>query len=82
MASKKISELSSSLAPPLSGVTTVVHGGTTYKSTLSTLRQTLVDSGSHSFTGSQIINGDILQERDLNFQLLVWKFHMNGNEMG
>jgi hypothetical protein len=59
MASKKISELSSSLAPPLSGVTTVVHGGTTYKSTLSTLRQTLVDSGSHSFTGSQIINGDL-----------------------
>ena len=59
MASKKISELSSSLAPPLSGVTTVVHGGTTYKSTLSTLRQTLVDSGSHSFTGSQTINGDL-----------------------
>lgn len=59
MASKKISELSSSLAPPLSGVTAVVHGGTTYKSTLSTLRQTLVDSGSHSFTGSQIINGNL-----------------------
>ena len=59
MASKKISELSSSLAPPLSGVTAVVHGGTTYQSTLSTLRQTLVASGSHSFTGSQTINGDL-----------------------
>jgi len=59
MASKKISELSSSLAPPLSGVTAIVHGGTTYKSTLSILRQSLVDSGSHSFTGSQTINGDL-----------------------
>jgi hypothetical protein len=59
MASKKISELSSSLAPPLSGVTAIVHGGTTYKSTLSILRQALVDSGSHSFTGSQTINGDL-----------------------
>ena len=59
MASKKISELSSSLAPPLSGLTPVVHNGTTYKSTLSTLRQTLVDSGSHHFTGSQYINGNL-----------------------
>ena len=59
MASKKISQLSTSTNPPLSGVTVVVHGGTTYQSTLSTLRQTLVDSGSHSFTGSQTINGDL-----------------------
>lgn len=59
MASKKISQLSTSTNPPLSGVTAVVHDGTTYKSTLSTLRQTLVDSGSHSFTGSQTINGDL-----------------------
>lgn len=59
MASKKISQLSSSLAPPLSGVTAVVHDGATYKSTLSTLRQVMVDSGSHAFTGSQTISGSL-----------------------
>jgi len=59
MAGKKITELSSSIAPSLTGVTTVAFGGTTYKSTLSTLRQTLVDSGSHYFTGSQRISGDL-----------------------
>ena len=59
MAGKKISELSSSLSPILSAVTAVVYSGTTYKSTLSTLRQTLVDSGSHYFTGSQHINGKL-----------------------
>jgi hypothetical protein len=59
MAGKKITELSSSIAPSLTGVTAVAFGGTTYKSTLSTLRQTLVDSGSHYFTGSQYISGDL-----------------------
>lgn len=59
MASKKISELTSSLAPPLSGVTAVVHNGTTYKSTLSTLKTVLVDSVSHAFTGSQSIVGNL-----------------------
>jgi hypothetical protein len=71
MASKKISELSSSLAPPLSGVTAVVHGGTTYKSTLSTLRQLLVDSGSHSFTGSQTINGNLVVSGSLTAQQYI-----------
>jgi hypothetical protein len=59
MAGKKISELSSSLSLSLSGVTPVVLNGTTFKSTLSTLRQTLVDSGSHRFTGSQFISGSL-----------------------
>jgi hypothetical protein len=59
MAGKKITELSSSIAPSLTGVTAVAFGGTTYKSTLSTLRQTLVDSGSHRFTGSQFISGSL-----------------------
>lgn len=59
MAGKKITELSSSIAPSLTGVTAVAYAGTTYKSTLSTLRQTLVDSGSHYFTGSQFINGKL-----------------------
>ena len=71
MASKKISELSSSLAPPLSGVTAVVHGGTTYKSTLSTLRQVLVDSGSHVFTGSQTINGNLVVSGSLTAQQYI-----------
>jgi len=59
MAGKKITELSSSIAPSLTGVTAVAYGGTTYKSTLSTLRQILVDSGSHRFTGSQFISGSL-----------------------
>jgi hypothetical protein len=68
MANKKISELSSSLAPPLSGVTAVVHDGTTYQSTLGTLRQLLVDSGSHAFTGSQTINGNLIVSGSLTAQ--------------
>jgi hypothetical protein len=71
MASKKISELSSSLAPPLSGVTAVVHGGTTYKSTLTTLRQVLVDSGSHSFTGSQFIGGNLTVSGSVTAQQFI-----------
>ncbi len=59
MAGLKISQLSSSLAPSLTGVTPVVLGNTTYKSTLQSLRQVLVDSGSHHFTGSQYIKGNL-----------------------
>ncbi len=59
MGGLKISQLSSSIAPSLSGVTAVVLGGTTYKSSLQNLRQVLVDSGSHVFTGSQVINGSL-----------------------
>lgn len=59
MAGLKISQLSSSIAPSLSGVTAVVLGGTTYKSSLQNLRQVLVDSGSHVFTGSQVIKGSL-----------------------
>lgn len=60
MAGKKISELSGSLNPSITGVTAVAYGGITYKTTLSTLRQTLVDSGSHRFTGSQYISGSLI----------------------
>lgn len=61
MAGKKITELSSgSLSNiPLSGVTAVVYSGTTFQHTLSDLRNKLVDSGSHYFTGSQHIIGDL-----------------------
>jgi hypothetical protein len=61
MASKKISQLpSGSLAIPLSGQTAVVYSGITHQQTLSSLRQILVDSGSHHFTGSQFINGNLV----------------------
>lgn len=56
MAYKKISELLNLPSPSLTGITAVVQNGNTYKSSLSSLRQTLVDSGSHHFTGSQWIH--------------------------
>jgi hypothetical protein len=52
MAGKKISQLSGSLSPSLTGYTIFDNGSTTYKTTLQTLRTVLVDSGSHSITGS------------------------------
>jgi hypothetical protein len=61
MAGKKITELISGSIQnlPLSGSTTVVYSGTTFQHNLTHLRQILVDSGSHYFTGSQHINGDL-----------------------
>jgi hypothetical protein len=61
MAGKKITELISGSIGNLSltGVTAVVYSGTTFQHELSDLRQILVDSGSHYFTGSQHINGDL-----------------------
>jgi hypothetical protein len=71
MAGKKITELSSSIAPSLTGVTAVAFGGTTYKTTLSTLRQVLVDSGSHAFTGSQTINGNLIVSGSITSQQYI-----------
>jgi hypothetical protein len=71
MASKKITELSSSLVPPLSGVTVVVHSGMTYQTPLSSLRQILVDSGSHTFTGSQNIKGDLVVSGSITAQQYI-----------
>lgn len=71
MASKKISQLISSSLPPLSGSTTVVYSGVTHQSTLRTLRQQLVDSGSHVFTGSQTINGDLIVSGTLTAQQYI-----------
>ena len=69
MAGKKISQLpSGSLANlPLNGLTPVVHSGVTYQHTLNQLRQILVDSGSHHFTGSQFINGNLTVQENVNF---------------
>jgi hypothetical protein len=73
MATKKITELSSgSLSNlPLSGVTTVVYSGTTFQHTLNHLRQKLVDSGSHVFTGSQTINGNLIISGSLTAQQYI-----------
>lgn len=71
MAYKKISELSGVTNPNLTGITVVVDNGTTYKSTLRDLRNVLVDSGSHYFTGSQIINGDLIISGSLTAQQYI-----------
>jgi hypothetical protein len=73
MAGKKITELSSgSLSNlPLSGVTTVVYSGTTFQHNLIDLRNKLVDSGSHYFTGSQFINGDLTVSGSLTAQQYI-----------
>ena len=71
MAGLKISQLSSSLAPSLTGVTPVVLGDVTYKSTLQSLRQVLVDSGSHVFTGSQVIKGDLIVSGSVTAQQYI-----------
>lgn len=60
MASKKISQLTTgSVSPSLTGVTVLSLSGNSYQVPLSTLRKTLVDSGSHYFTGSQTISGSL-----------------------
>lgn len=60
MGSKKISELTTgSINPPLSAVIPVVYSGETFQQELTTLRNVLVDSGSHVFTGDQTFNGNI-----------------------
>lgn len=63
MGSKKISELTTgSLNPPLTAVTPVVYSGETFQQELTTLREVLVDSGSHEFRGDQLFIGDVVVE--------------------
>jgi hypothetical protein len=73
MATRKITELTSgSLSSlPLTGVTTVVYSGVTFQHTLNHLRQVLVDSGSHVFTGSQTIKGDLIISGSLTAQQYI-----------
>lgn len=61
MAGKKITNLTSgSLSTlPISGVTVVSYSGSTFQHPLNHLRNVLVDSGSHYFTGSQYISGNL-----------------------
>ena len=60
MAKKYITQLTGTTTPSLTGYTVYDNGTTTNKVSLGTLRQTLVNSGSHHFTGSQFISGDVL----------------------
>ena len=59
MGTKKISQLTPITNPSLTGVTLYDNGTTTYKLSLDTLGQTIVDSQSHNFTGSQVISGSL-----------------------
>ena len=61
MAGKKITQLiSGSLSNlTLDSVLPLVYSGTTFQHDLNDLRQVLVDSGSHHFTGSQNIDGNL-----------------------
>jgi len=82
MAGKKITELTGTTNPSMSGVTAVAFGGRTYKATLSTLRQSLVDSGSHYFTGSQHINGDLTITGSIKSLIVgTGSFHVNNPEI-
>lgn len=68
MGNKKISELSGTTSPSLGALTVVVESGETLNTTLQTLRNLLVDSGSHYFTGSQNINGNLIISGSLTAQ--------------
>lgn len=82
MAGKKITQLTGTTNPSMSGVTAVAFGGTTYKATLSTLRQSLVDSGSHHFTGSQHINGDVTITGSIKSLIVgTGSFHLDNPEI-
>jgi len=84
MAGKKITELISGsiTSLPLSGVTTVVYSGTTFQHNLTHLRQTLVDSGSHHFTGSQYISGTLLVSGSIRSTEIVETVNMNVSNQG
>jgi hypothetical protein len=61
MAGKKITQLTSGSLSNLTldSVLPLTYSGTTFQHNSNHLRQILVDSGSHYFTGSQFINGDL-----------------------
>lgn len=60
MANKYIKDLTTTTNPSLTGHTIFDNGVTTYKTTLETLKDTIVDNVSHTFEGDQIINGDLV----------------------
>jgi hypothetical protein len=59
MANKYIRDLSTTTNPSLTGHTIFDNGTTTYKTTLETLKDIIVDGESHTFEGNQTINGNL-----------------------
>ncbi len=59
MANKYIRDLSTTTNPSLTGHTIFDNGTTTYKTTLETLKDIIVDGESHTFEGDQTINGNL-----------------------
>lgn len=59
MANKYIKDLTTSTNPSLTGHTIFDNGVSTYKTTLETLKNTIVDNVSHVFEGNQTINGNL-----------------------
>jgi hypothetical protein len=68
---KYIHQLSGITNPSLTGFTVFDTQESTYKVSLDSLRQTLVDSGSHFFTGSQTINGNLTVSGSITAQQYV-----------
>jgi hypothetical protein len=68
---KYIHQLSGITNPNLTGFTVFDDETATYKVSLSNLRQNLVDSGSHYFTGSQVINGNLTVSGSITAQQYV-----------
>lgn len=71
MANKYIKDLTSNVSPSLNGNTIYDDGLRTYKTSLETLREVLVDSGSHHFTGSQIIDGNLVISGSITAQQII-----------
>ena len=71
MANKYIKDLTSNTAPDLTGNTIYDDGLRTYKTSLETLRDVLVDSGSHTFDGNQLIKGDLVVSGSLTAQQFI-----------
>lgn len=59
MEAKKITQLPSITTPNLTGLTIVVDSGTTYNTTLESLKNVLVDGQEHTFEGNQTITGNL-----------------------
>ena len=59
MANKYIKDLTLTTNPSLTGHTIFDNGIATYKTTLETLKDTIVDGVSHTFEGDQTINGNL-----------------------
>lgn len=60
MANKYIKDLVTTTNPSLTGHTIFDNGVTTFKTSLETLKDTIVDGLSHTFEGDQTINGNLV----------------------